>query len=388
MTHNRSKAVMLVLIMFASAFALAPMVTADHSASASDHMSTTNGDWAGDGTDIVTDFEAASGSNATVEFESSGGDNGTDVSGNYSDAVLNITHDGVEHLELTTADDEVNITSDGSTTSGDGTGDDPVTVEFVVEDDALEQLPGQPGENTTVTVTIELVDANGDVVEIDTGNPERAEFEVDYEFADRNVMYLAGNTTDFESVGHTERDPAVWQLFADELPDHYVIEDTRTLSATATDGNNSLSADAAVNETVIYLAHSDMADDYEEVADGAESGEFLTGFAGYDAGEEGIIPVFYNEADTDFVDEGEDTYAVYDDTADTLTIHTSDDADEIEFVAANHPVMDLDQVGFGDMTDAFGTIQGAILAFGLTMGAGTTVSVLLIVGLRRRRQED
>lgn len=380
MKSQRFKSVVLVVLMLVSVFALAPlMATADHDANNPDTHFTTASEWAGDGTDLVSDFDATDdGTNATieeVEFQTSANNN----SSTEIDTVkLNITHDGVEHYEVSgqPADlENVDVVLGQDT--------DPIEVHFNVSHDDLDTLPGQPGENTSTNVSIELYDANGDVLEIDAGNPERVDIGVDFEFASRNVMYISEGTSAFGGVDHTEEEPAVWQIFADDVPDTYVIEETRTLKANSSDSTNSLSQDAAVDNVTIHLAHSDMAADFAEEADGAESGDLLVGFAGYDDGEEAIIPVFYDAADEDFVDTN-DTYIVYDDSTDEMMLHVGEDTGSIQFSAANHGLTKLDAVGLSELRDEFGNFDAIRLWAGL--GTGITLSIALVVGFRRREE--
>ena len=361
---KRMTAILLIAIMAMSVLAIAPAAALDDTTITYDTSADSEGDLVGDDTDVIETFNASSDDYTLLAVEID-----TSTTADLSEVSLNVT---LEDEETTTSHYEATNDSPTSTAAWLSTDHEGVTIN--ISHDDLDTIPIQANGSETVDFGLEFEAGDDDEVVTD-------EFEVVLEATtDYSVMYLGEETEEYDDVvDHDERDPGFFSL-ADDIPDHFTIEDDRDVYPD--DGT----------EIVIHL-DGDMAADYNDVAADADTDELLIGFAGYDEAEDLIIPVFADSADTDWVDEDDDTYAVFDSSADTLTIHVGEDYDddELELVAVNTHLGSLDMVGFSDIRDAgFGVLDTVRLTFGMSMmaGAGTALSIAIIAGLRRRKNEE
>ncbi|MFP8891832.1 hypothetical protein ACLI4U_18980 (plasmid) [Natrialbaceae archaeon A-CW2] len=252
---------------------------------ATDHTTTLTGD----DTDEATGFTAADDEYLTYTLEADGADFGEDTT---TDVYLNITYelDDDEDVELHAESSDVD--------------DADADYEFNVSHDELEQLPGDAGEITEITVNAWGEDADGtESTALDT-------FGVDLEFDDSHAVRTAFDTDDeFVSEFEQADEDAGWfgltassfNVFDSSLDDQVVLEDDVGIAGT--------------NTTVhTYAADSDMTDVYDETVedmdDGDRVGLLMTSSAG-----DSIVYVFNGEPGEtitgDDVDEDEDTYAVY-----------------------------------------------------------------------------
>ena len=411
MTRNRTIAVLLAIIMVLSVFAIGgAMVGGVLAGSVTDDGDISSAN------DTVEDFNASSDENSSVEywteiniqFDNNSADDVGEVG-------LEIEHDGIVHHSITVdADDldnktrevnqtfslnenttvgsglQINVTavtqdtdatadvtavdadetaSTGAVNEGQDTtvtvdgvdvtvevvdaGDDEAQLnvtwrasyaDFEVDHSDLQTLPGQPGENTTTEFNFEEGDNN------ETAN---VTLEVDFVFGDeRNVMYAADGTADFDLFDHTERERGILGMIpfiSEEIPDHYALEGEERIVA----GDNTT--------VYVYLADDDLADDYDETVGEKSSGDVAFSLGAYEGEENNPMFVFYDSPDTDLVDEDDDTYAVYDSGANVLEIHLGSDdyadSESIELHAANFRVSGFDDVGFLDLREAFGTLN-------------------------------
>ena len=249
--------------------------------------------------------------------------------------------DDEDHTETLSEDDEestefsidglsidVEVTDDGED------GADPVdlsftfdatTYEFVFSNDELETLPGEPGDNTTVTMEISENVSDQATAAV---NSSSTDIEHDYEFGDeRNVMYLADGDDD-ASVTLDERSPAFWQVFTDDLTDHWTLDADRSI-----EGDNTT--------VYAYMADDNMSADWDETIEGQDDGTFALTVAG--AADDTPTFVFMNEVDDDLVDEDEDTYFVYHEDDNMLALHLGEeyeDEDSVEVFALNTDPVD------------------------------------------------
>ena len=361
--RKQAFAILLIALMTVSVFAIAPAAALDASNINYDESTDSGGELAGDGTDSISGFNGSSDASVTLATEI----DPSSTDGDLDEVTMNVTYE----------DDETEIehhkeTNGSPTSSADWLSTDHEGVTLTVDHSDLETIPVEAGGSTAVTFSVSFeTDDGGDTIAEDS-------FEVTLEADDDySVMYLHEDTEQFgDTVDHEERDPGFLSL-ADETPDWFTVEDERNVSS----GN--------VTEVTMFL-HGDMASDFNDVADGAENGDLIGSFAGYEGSENMLVLAFYGSANTDIVDEDDDTYLVYDDASDTLTLHVGEDfdEDEIDILAANKPLASLDQVGFGDLRGVLG-IQSAIsLTIGsMMMGVSTTAAMLGLLGIRWRDTE-
>ena len=326
---------------------------------------------AGDGTDHVQDFEAAE--DAYLEYTLNA--DGTDFSADSTEtAYLNVTYQGIEHLAI----------------SEDVAGSD-TSVTLNESQDALNTLPGSPGENTTVTVNAWGEGADGSVnTSVDT-------FNVDITFSDnRSVMYL--NDTSNDSVEVDEFEPGFLTTYVPfygdkDQPDSYTVEEERSVV-----GDNTT--------ITMHLADSDMESGFDyEADDYSAAGEPVLGMTVMV--DDSVVPVFNSQMDSDYVSEN-DTYAIYDDDEVVVNLGGEhSDASNVTVTAASHNPLDGeyaeeiseiedaygDELTVSDLRQEYGRLEigllrwaSAAIPFGLLFGS---VGLALVpVAARRRSMED
>lgn len=327
----------LLLVLLVAAALVGALAVGPAAVSATEHVDQWDGDESTNSD--VADFDAEEDRYIEYQYDDPDGD-----TVDAAEVELAISYDGIDHEVVTlAAADSTRVDTDG-----DGTNDaDRYT--FNVSHDQLETVPGESGANTTVAVNVTEFeeDADGNIQETDEGEASAG----DLVFAtQRSVLFLADGTQAFADVDHDERDPAFFQIFTDSVPDHFVLDTERTV-----DGSNT---------TVTMFLDGDMASDYSDTAGEPEAGDLLVSMGALGDGE--IVGVYYQEAGDD-VDVDADTYMVYDDAADSLTMHLGDDYDghtSIDVLTANHKATDFADVGILDFADAFGWTAaiGSLLA--------------------------
>lgn len=366
-TTTRVGAIFMVLLMIGAAFAMVP---ASVSALSDTDITydDTEGDLAGDGDDVIEDFNASSEESTELAAEI---DTST-TTGNLDEVTLNVTmaHDDgeetIEYAEITASGDDIeDDTADWVTTDHEG-------AVLNLSHDELEKVPMEAEENVTVTFNVEFeTDDDDDDLATD-------DFEVEIQNTeDRTVMHLHEDADDFGAVDTDEQDAALWQVFTDDddVMDEHTIEDEVGIAGDDT-------------TITIFIDESDVSDDFADAADHADDEDLLVTMTFTETDDYQPFMVFLNDPDDDLVDEDDDTYAVYDDSDDVLVIHLGeddwDDEEEIELLAANHHPGALDDIGFTDLRDAdFGHAPIAA-AFGI-MGPFGVLAVLGFVIIPRRR---
>lgn len=329
------------------------------------------GDLAGDDTDVIEEFNASSDEHTELAAEI----DMTTADGDLDEVTLNVTmaHDDGEetvayHEQTASGDDIEDDSADWVSTDHEG-------AVLNVSHDDLEQVPMEANETVTVTFEVEFeTDDEDDDVASD-------EFEVDIENTwDRSVMHLHEDADDYDNLDTDEQDANVFQsmiqgLDDDDIMDIHDVEDDRDIDGEST-------------TVYVFLADSDVADDFDDAADHADDEDLLVTMTFTETDDYTPYMVFLNEADDDLVDEDDDTYAVYDDSDDVLVLHLGEDdwdgEDEIEMLAANHHPGALDDVGFMDLRDAGYGHAPIAATFGI-LGPFSVLAVLGFVIFTRRR---
>ena len=280
-----------------------------------------------------------------------------------------------------TADDtssEYSLTTDVDTT-GDGSADSDEHT-WNVSHDELADVPLAYNGTTDLDFTVEFVDGNGDTANV-TGT-----FTVSND-GERAVTVVDSASVDDSNVGPNVESEAneldtlaSLNPLADE-PEH----DTYTLD------DSFDSASGVTHE--IYLADGDMADAYAASAENTEAGDPIveqTMLAN-----DGLVLTFDSEVDSDLVDTSSDTYAVYDSSADKITLEQSEDNATVDVVSMNQNPVDVESLSNDDIastfSDAFGTTDlfwnfdsgVALAALGIPT-LGSVTALLFVVGSRRR----
>ncbi|QCC57193.1 hypothetical protein DVR14_00525 (plasmid) [Natrinema thermotolerans] len=327
---------------------------------------------AGDGTDQVTGFTA----NASNDIETSIASDGTDFSTDGTETLyMNVTYDGEEYA----------LTSDAvsSGTSASQT--------VNITNDQLAELPGDAGQNTTVTVHTWGENSTGDVTTAETN------FNADITFAD---SYAVAEMDD-SSADLTEPDVGVlssswasvsslWSSSSDDPVDTHSFEQTVGVNG----------SDTTVTVTDKTTNGSDA---FDNAIGDKESGDLIYGAS---AGVNGSpVLAFYQSADSDIVDTDTDTYAVYDANGNgEWTFHLGDDysdassvdvyvssqsMDSVSDFSAEDRTSVLSQAGMG-MTSALTTFGfGSFGAFNLFSLASIPIiggmAVAFVIPAGRRR---
>ena len=143
----------------------------------------------------------------------------------------------------------------------------------------------------------------------------------------------------------------------------------------------------------IYIADSDMASAYDASAEDADAGDVLveqTMLAN-----DGLVLTFNDQVDSDLVDTSSDTYAVYDSSADKLTLEYAEDNTTADVYSANQNPADVESLSNDDIastfSDAFDTMDlflnfdsgVALAALGIPT-LGSVTALLFVFGSRRR----
>ncbi|ADB63911.1 hypothetical protein Htur_5023 (plasmid) [Haloterrigena turkmenica DSM 5511] len=274
-----------------------------------------------------------------------------------------------------TASSEYSVNSSIDTDS-DGTADTDRHT-WNVSHDEFADVPVAYNDTTDLDFTVEFTDGAGDTANVTgtitiSNDGERAVTVVDSASIDNS-----GVGPSVESESQEAGTLAKYSPFHDE-PEHdiYTLDD-------------SFGSDANVTHE-IYLADGDMASAYDASAEDTEAGDVLIGQTML--ANDGLVLTFDSEADSDLVDTSSDAYAVYDSSADKLTLEPADDNATLDVVSMNQNPVDVESVSNDDIAstfdDAFGTYAlfsnfsvGVLMAsFGLP-----TLAFLFAVGAPKAR---
>ncbi|WP_226043415.1 hypothetical protein [Natrinema sp. DC36] len=277
---------------------------------------------AGDGTDQVTGFEANASNDIATSIAADGTDFGTDGT---TVLKMNVSYDGETYA----------VTSEDVATSTDAS----QTVN--ISNDELSDLPGDAGANTTVTVTTWGVDADGNTTTAE------ASFKTDITFANTYAVTTADDTSatiEEPESGFFSLNSWTLGLFgtsSDEKPDLHTYENTVGI-----DGSNTT---VTLNDET-----SNGSDAFSDAMEDKEAGDLIYGASA--AADGTPVLAFYQEADTDMVDET-DTYAVYDANGnDEWTFELGDaqaDATEVDLFVSSQSYTDVDSFESADLADLF-----------------------------------
>ena len=355
MTSNRLIALLLVGIMALSVFAGGAVMAASTTVDSDlDDTETTEEEIT---ENIVTNFNADEEQSTLIQVETT---TTTDTEEDFEELSINISYDGVEHFAMDLSDiDDADFDA--------GTDDtDPATVDFHVDHDELETLPGEPGESTIVDVYVTEVE------DAEDGVDETSEFVADFEFGDeRAVVYMAEDTSTFDDDLDSE-EPA-----ESIIPFMGADEDDPDKFALGTDLN-------VAEDTNVEIYTADAEDGYEDAVGPFDTDEAPV-LGQTVVMDDEIVPVYYGEA-ADFQDE-DAAYGVYDDGH--LNISNANEiagADEgetaevsMEYASANalDEMVNFDAT-LSDVTDAY---DDELTGADIRDGFGTTTWLLSIVGL-------
>lgn len=287
-------------------------------------------EWDGDDTDTVSDFAAETNENSTVTYETVGDEIGED---DIEDIRLNVSYDGVDHVEYDLTDAEV---------TNEDTVDEGAHVEFTVEHDDLETLPGDADGETDANVTIWELDDDDDTVEGSV-----VEFEVTFEFAETHAVIFIDEADD---VQDEERFFLLSDIFTAEFDEDIGVYNEST-------------------EVDIFIEDEDLQDAIDLATTPTDDGDRV-GLLMATTVDGDIVYVFDGEPGEDI--EGDDIETTGDayiviDSDDEATLHPSDTADEdelsVEFLANERPSYgDLRDLGYG-ILQAIGGAQGLSVPF-------------------------
>ncbi|MFC7216457.1 hypothetical protein ACFQO4_20575 [Saliphagus sp. GCM10025334] len=245
---------------------------------------------AGDGSDQVTNYDANDSDYLETDITADDGTNGFDGDGTET-AYMNVTYDGEEYATLEDAID------DGTATSQT----------LNISQGELAELPGDAGENTTVTVNVWGEDANGnETTAMDT-------FKVDITFDNSHAVVNVNDdsaTIEETELGTFSLAKLSFGVFGDDEP-----ADLHTFDSTVgIDGDNTT--------VTVYDSTSNGSDAFDEaMSDDLESGDLILGASA--AADGTPVLAFEGEADEDIVDTANDTYYVHDNGV--WTLHVGDD---------------------------------------------------------------
>ena len=198
----------------------------------------TTGDLAGDGTDVITEFNASDDRNHTVTYET---ENTSGTLDDYDELSLDVSHDNHTYLAL----DQ----TDATVISGGGDSTTVLEVEFQVNHSELEKLPGDAGANTTTNYTITELEA-------DASNDTTTEFAVDYEFDNTHAVRHV-HDEESQSIGSYSEEDGWFGLSSDS---HATIEDDVGI-----DGDNTT--------VMVYSDDSDVTGEFDSALEDADDGE-------------------------------------------------------------------------------------------------------------------
>ena len=271
---------------------------------------------------------------------------------------------------------EYSLTADVDTT-GDGSADSNEHT-WNISHDEFADVPVDYNSTTDVDFEVEFTDSAGATANV-TGTITISND------GDRVVTVVDSSSVDNSAVGPSvESQTQEAGTLASISPFHSGTEhDLYTL-------DDSLSSDANATHE-IYLADGDVADAYASSAEDAEAGDVLveqTMMTNDD-----LILTFNEEANTDIVDTSTDAYAVYDSSADKITIEPGEDHNNtsIDVMTANDNPVEFasnDEVA-STFSDAFGTLDlirnfsvgVAMASFGLP-----TLAFLFAIGAPKLRE--
>lgn len=302
--------------LFAVMLALAVVTTGGMAAFAGGALAATD-TLAGDGSDQVTGFTA----NESNDLETSIAADGTDFDTDGSQTLhMNVSYDGETYA--TTSED----VSDGTSASQ--------TVNL--SNDELSDLPGDAGENTTVTVTTWGEDADGNTTTAE------ATFDADITFDNT----YAATTVDDDAATIESQEAGSLSTFSFGVLGTEDPADLHTYESTVgVDGDNT-----TITVTDATTNGSDAFD--EAMGDDIEAGEEITGAAvGLD---DSPIAAYYDEAG-DSVSDG-DTYAVYNSGDGTWDITLGDDysdASSVDVYISSQKYTDVDAFEKDELSTLF-----------------------------------
>ncbi|MCL9818322.1 hypothetical protein [Natronocalculus amylovorans] len=314
---------MVAMMLFA-----APAAAAEHPAA-----TTPDSDWSDDGATIEAEFNASADAYSIIEFE-------TDTTLATEEVELNVTKNNATHAEL----DDLHSAFE-TIEEDDADGND--VHQFNVSHDMLETIPGDAGEEVTISVAIAHTYEDPDD-ETESVTDEN-EFEVTLEFADDHATVYLGDDSldDLVDVETIEQQSAFDRAQFWNDPEEIDIA--------------SLDTDVGIvgSETTINVFADDgaVAGAFSETIDDQEAGDIL--LTQTSLVDDEIVFVFYGEPDEDLVDVDEDTFVVYDSTADSFAVYLgSEDFDaedtEVSVYSGSHNALyDGDLTEAADITDAF-----------------------------------
>lgn len=278
----------------------------------------------GDTPSVTDTSDLENGSTVTYEADETLGDS-VEVESNSDNLELRVYDDGAA----------IYTTTDFETVS-DATDTEPGVYEFDVTQDAYAGAELDLGETGTVTIAVENLDGNEAVNTFDVSldneaNASQAHVSTN-ELNDPTVFDVDSETIEPGFIQQT--------LFDAENETNYEVSSERTI-----DGDNST--------VTLSVSDDEFADDLADAADERDDGDVVNGMAL--AHDEGVALVSLNEA-ADYIDTDTDTYAVYHDDDDRVTLHLGDeyaDANSVEVTLANVPATDIEAAEIGDVADAY-----------------------------------
>lgn len=246
-----------------------------------------------------------------------------------------IEHDDVDHL---TVDD-----SDGAYELDEAAGTDDADVHaWDLDESDLESLPGDAGEEVTFTVNVTHVFEDGAHEDADDDDlvTEHLEFEDSVVFDDEYALVYVDepDSEEMYEAGLFSLDTVAFWASSDEIPIQSYDE-----SVGIVDSNTTIH---------VYDATDNGTDAFGEVMDDLDDGDIAFGAAATVDGSPAAV--FYESADSDLVDEDDDTYVVYDGTHFEVNLGADDfdeDDDEVEVFVDSQNALDagLDGADFGDL---------------------------------------
>lgn len=324
---------------------------------------------AGDGTDVIEDYEPDEDRavNHTIEAdEATWSDDGTET------LVLNVSYDEIQHYELETTVDEENEASQ--------------TVSFSLDD--IETVPGGANETTTVNVSTVGIDDAGQV------STAVEQFTVDLVFNDTHAavhLHDEYDGDDGPDVDIESQDASgFWSL---DTFSFGVLGDDGEIDV-ATFGDD-VSVVGAETEVTVHDETSDGPGAFDESIEDSSSGDVLLEVTA--AADDEPVFVFDGEPDDDLVDTDDDTYVVYDASDDTFVYHLGgdfEDAEEIDVLLDSQHALEagldasdvgelVSDLGFLEVRSAFGTLDTVwTLGHGVPF-VGATIAIALVTHRRR-----
>ncbi|APX98545.1 hypothetical protein BB347_17725 (plasmid) [Natronorubrum daqingense] len=247
---------------------------------------TDDGDFEFDGDDLAEDFEAGD-DNETVVYET---DADSDSVEDFDDITLEIDYENTTLVEYDHTDADVD---------GDDDEETPLELEFTVEHEDLETLPGDAGEETEVDATVTEAEIGEDeVTDEDT---------LTYEFADSHAAMTIFDADDDDDIVSLEEDDDDG-MFSFSMP----------FTASDLDNTADIDDDIGVNGTEtdvhVHSDDSDVTDTFDDSVEDKDEGDRVPHLMTTTVDDRSIV--VFNEEPGEFIggdeaDEDEDTYAVY-----------------------------------------------------------------------------